>query len=95
MKNIFLSVIVSALMLSSVGTVYAAEPELNVSSRRHPNIASAQVLSRQAYYKIVRAQRANRNDLGGHAQRAKELLVQVNEELKLSAGAANQNRRRR
>jgi len=94
MKKIFLSVIVSALMLSSVSAVYAEEPALNVSSRRHPNIASAQVLSRQAYYRIVRAQRANGNNMEGHAQRAKELLVQVNEELKLAAGAANQNSRR-
>ena len=65
---------------------------LNVSPKLHPNIAAAQKLSRQAYNKIVAAQKANEYDLEGHAQRAKELLDQVNEELKLAAEAANKNK---
>lgn len=42
------------------------------------------VLSRLAYDKISRAQRANRSDVEGHAQHAKVLLDQINDELKLS-----------
>src|ERR1039457_910060 len=91
MKHIMLSIIVSALVLSGVAT-YAEEPVLNVSPKLHPNIAAAQRLSRQAYNKIVAAQKANEYDLEGHAQKAKELLDQVNEELKLAAEAANKNK---
>jgi hypothetical protein len=91
MKHIILSIIVSALVLSGVAT-YAEEPVLNVSPKLHPNIAAAQRLSRQAYNKIVAAQKANEYDLEGHAQKAKELLDQVNEELKLAAEAANKNK---
>ena len=67
---------------------------LNVSPKLHPNIAAAQRLSRQAYNKIVAAQKANEYDMEGHAQKAKELLDQVNEELKLAAEAANKHKGR-
>jgi hypothetical protein len=93
MKKIILSVILGALMLS-VSAAYAEEPALNVNPKIHPNIAAAQRLSRQAYDKIDKAQRANQYDMEGHAQKAKELLDQVNEELKLAAQAANKNGRR-
>jgi hypothetical protein len=91
MRRIILSIIVSAVMLSGI-TVYAGEPVINVSPKLHPNIAAAQRLSRQAYNKIVEAQKANEYDMEGHAQKAKELLDQVNEELKLAAGAVNKNK---
>jgi hypothetical protein len=39
MRKIILSVILGALMLSSVSVVSAEEPLLNVSPRRHPDIA--------------------------------------------------------
>jgi len=93
MRKIILSVILGALMLSSVGAAYAEVPEMNVNPRRHPDIAAAQRLSRQAHGKISRAQKANRYDMEGHAQKAKELLDQANEELKLAAQAANRNGR--
>ena len=93
MRKIILSVILGALMLSSVGAAYAEVPELNVNPRRHPDIAAAQRLSRQAHGKISRAQKANRYDMEGHAQKAKELLDQANEELNLAAQAANRNGR--
>lgn len=66
-----------------------AQPERNVSKGRHPNIAAAQRLSQQAYERILDAQKANEWDMGGHAQKAKELLDEVNRELKLAAEAAN------
>jgi len=51
----------------------------------------AQRLSQQAWEKIAAAQQANEWDMQGHAAKAKELLDQVNQELKLSAEAANKN----
>ncbi len=87
-----LSVAVGALLLTST-VAFAARPVRNVSPARHPNIAAAQRLATQSYDKIVAAQKANEWDMGGHAQKAKELLEQVNEELKLAAQAANENKK--
>ena len=55
-------------------------------------MSGSQRLVRQAFEKINAAQRANEWDLGGHAQKAKELLDEVNVELKEAAVAANQNK---
>ncbi|MGI9245595.1 MAG: hypothetical protein ACR2I8_02665 [Steroidobacteraceae bacterium] len=77
----------------SLGVVAAAamaqEPVENVSPVIHPNIAAAQALVDQAYNSVVEAQAANNMYLGGHAERAKELLRQATEELKLAAETAN------
>jgi len=67
----------------------AQRPAKDVSPARHPNLAAAQRLSRQAYEKIVAAQEANEWDLQGHAQKAKNLLDEVNNELKQAAEASN------
>jgi hypothetical protein len=80
--------VVSAL---SAGAALAQRPEQTVSTVRHPNLSAAQRFSQQAWDKIVAAQGANEWDLGGHAQRAKDLLEQVNSELKLAAQASNTN----
>ena len=72
------------------GLAVAQKPVDNVSAKKHPNLA-AQRMSTQAYEKIVAAQQANEWDMQGHAQKAKELLEQVNSELKLAAEAANKN----
>jgi hypothetical protein len=91
MRNKIVLITACALMLSGI-SAFAEEPVLNVSPKLHPNIAAAQKLSRQAYNKIIAAQKANEYDMEGHAQKAKELLDQVNEELKLAAEAANKNK---
>jgi hypothetical protein len=65
------------------------EPVLNVSPERHGNLAAAQRAVRDAYDRLSDAQAANNNRLGGHAARAKELLRQANEEIKLAAETAN------
>jgi hypothetical protein len=70
-------------------TAIAAPPADNVSAHRHPNLAAAQRLSTQAYERISAAQAANEWDMDGHAAKAKELLDQVNRELKAAAEAAN------
>jgi hypothetical protein len=71
------------------GLAVAQRPKENVSRGRHPNLAAAQRLSEQAWQKIVAAQEANEWDMQGHAQKAKNLLDEVNKELKQAAEAAN------
>jgi len=80
-------------LLALAGVAVAQKPAQNVSGARHPNIAAAQRLSAQAYQKIVAAQQANEWDMQGHAQKAKELLDQANNELKQAAQAANRNKK--
>ena len=67
----------------------AQEPVQNVSSKLHPNLAKAQQLAAEANRYITTAQKDNRYDMHGHASKARQLLVQVNEELKLAAEDAN------
>jgi len=86
--RVFTSVLGCLLVLGGIAT--AQRPKKDVSAARHPNLAAAQRLSRQAWDKILEAQKANEWDMQGHAQKAKELLDQVNNELKLAAEAANQ-----
>ena len=73
------------------GFAVAQKPVDNVSGKKHANLAAAQRLSTQAYEKVTAAQQANEWDMNGHAAKAKELLEQVNNELKLAAEAANKN----
>ena len=75
------------------GVAVAQRPKDNIAPGRHPNLAAAQRLSRQAWEKIVAAQEANEWDLQGHAQKAKNLLDQVNNELKEAAEASNRRGR--
>lgn len=89
-RTLIAAIFSAALLISCVAA--AEEPVLNVSPKIHPNLAAAQRLSRQAFQKIVAAQKSNEYDMDGHAQKAKELLDQVNEELKLAAQAANKHR---
>lgn len=90
MKTRVVSALTGALL--TIGAVALAQPKRNVSAAAHPNIAAAQRLSQQAYNKIVAAQQANEWDMQGHAQKAKELLDQVNNELRQAATAANKNK---
>jgi hypothetical protein len=75
-----------------VGGVLFAQPKQNVAAGRHPNLAAAQRFSHQAYEKVTAAQEANEWDMQGHAKKAKELLDEVNRELKMAAESANKNK---
>jgi hypothetical protein len=79
----------SALLIASAAIATAQEPVQNIDPQRHGNLAAAQGLVTGAFDKISEAQYANHDALGGHAARAKELLRQANEEIKLAAVAAN------
>lgn len=87
MKTRFLGAVLGTVLLA--GGFAIAQPRKNISAARHPNLAAAQRLSQQAWEKVAAAQEANEWDLGGHAKKAKELLDEVNKELKLAAEAAN------
>ena len=87
------AVLVTAII--GVGTAIAQAPKENVSKGLHPNLARAQRQSQAAYESIVAAQGANEYDLGGHAQKAKQLLEEVNNELKLAAEQSNANKRKK
>jgi len=91
LKNRFLTPIVGSLLIIGGIAIAQPPPKRNVSPARHPNLAAAQRLSQNAYEKIIAAQQANEWDMQGHAQKAKELLEQVNNQLKLAAEAANKN----
>ena len=89
-KTRFIGAVLGTAFLAG-GLAIAQPPKKNVSAGRHPNLAAAQDLSQRAYNRIIQAQQANEWDMQGHAQKAKELLDQVNKELKQAAEAANKN----
>jgi hypothetical protein len=90
-KTRILLSLLCVLLLAAM--VAIAQPERDISARRHPNLAAAQRFSQQAFEKIVEAQRANEWDMNGHAQKAKNLLEEANRELREAATAANRNPR--
>lgn len=83
-KTVLALTLVAAPALAAVRV-----PVQNVDSSRHGNLAAAQALVRQAYDRVGIAQSDNDDKLGGHAMRAKDLLVQANDEIKLAADAAD------
>lgn len=90
MKKVVLIILLNLLILAGT-TALATRPTRNVSAVKHPNIAAAQKYVQKAFDLTVAAQKANEFDLGGHAQKAKDLLAQASAELKLAAEASNQN----
>jgi len=87
-KSLLMSTILSAgLFCGSV--ILAQDPVQNIDPQRHPNLAKAQRLVAEANENIKSAQVNNQYDMHGHAQRARDLLVKVNEELKAAALDAN------
>ena len=71
------------------GVTVAQAPVVDINPKIHPNLAEAQRLVVQANRYIDRAQKANRGDMKGHAERARQFLAQANQELKAAAEAAN------
>lgn len=84
---------VFGVLLFVGSTSFAQGPAQDISPQRHPNLASAQRLIREAYEKISTAQRDNHLDMRGHAEKAKSLLEQASNELKLAAEEANRKGR--
>ena len=85
--------LISAVAVLALATIASAEhPAHNISAGRHPNLSEAQRLCQGAFEKIVMAQKVNEFDMGGHAQKAKDLLEQASNELKQAAETANEHR---
>jgi hypothetical protein len=74
-----------AIALIFIGVTFAQHPEMNIDPARHPNLAAAQHHIGEAMEKVREAQKANKDELGGHAERALELLSQADHELKEGA----------
>jgi hypothetical protein len=91
-RNVILSTTLAAV-LACAGIVVAQRPGVDIG-RRHANLEEAQRLIQQAYGKIEDAQGANHGHLGGHAEKAKQLLNEASRELKEAAEYANQRERR-
>jgi hypothetical protein len=74
------------------GILMAQVPAQNIDPHRHPNLSNAQHHIREAFDEVIRAQQANDWDMQGHAQHARDLMIQASSELKAAAEAANQHR---
>jgi hypothetical protein len=88
-KNKLIVAVALFTVLSCAAVVFAQAPVVNIDRRRHGNLAAAQEYIVQAYQRMDKAQAANEDQLGGHAQRAKELLTQADVEIRLAANTAN------
>jgi hypothetical protein len=85
------SIFALAALLAIGAASLAQEPTGNISAERHPNLAAAQRMIRNAYDKITAAQHANDWDMQGHAKKAQQLLKEASTELQ--AAAQDDNRR--
>lgn len=90
-KNLVLSMALCFAFAPS-SLMFAQQPVQNIDPQRHPVLASAQSSIARAYQKIESAQQNNQDRLGGHAERAKQLLAEASHELKEAARYANHHR---
>ncbi len=87
-RNLLVSTILGAAFFCG-GATLAQEPVQDINPQAHPNIALAQKHVVEANNYIKLAQKDNGYDMRGHAEKARQLLVEVNHELKLAAMAAD------
>lgn len=67
--------------------IAAQEPVVDINKRVHPNLATAQELIVKANRYIATAQKDNRYDMRGHAEKARQLLLEADQELRAAAMA--------
>jgi len=87
-KTLIVGAALCTALVCSGATVLQA-PVVDIDHHKHSNLANAQKSIVDAYRSIEKAQQANEERLGGHAQKAKDLLTQADAELKLAANVAN------
>lgn len=85
----------TASILAFCMVIAAQEPTVDIDKRVHPNLAAAQQHIVEANRFIATAQKDNRYDMKGHAEKAREFLKQADQELKAAAEAANAAGKRR
>ncbi|MBA3913711.1 MAG: hypothetical protein H0X25_07610 [Acidobacteriales bacterium] len=88
LRNRVLGVILGGTLLCG-SFLFGQEPVQDIDKRVHPNLAAAQMHVVEANREIVVAQKDNNNDMRSHAEKARALLAQANQELKLAVQAAN------
>ena len=87
LRNIVLSSALGGVLICG-GVVLAQEPRPNITDK-YPSLLDAQRHIQQAYEKIDMAQQAHHGELGGHGEKAKQLLAEANRELKEAAEYLN------
>jgi hypothetical protein len=87
--NKLMLTVLSGTALFCSGALFAQRPATNIDPNKHDHLAAAQHFIPQAYDKAVEAQKANKDELGGHAEKAKDHLVAADQELKLAAEYAD------
>jgi len=88
-RNKLLVGVLSRTALICCSALFAQRPVTNIDPNKHPNLAEAQHFIQQAFDKAGEAQKANKDELGGHAEKAKDHLVAADQELKLAAEYAD------
>ena len=76
---------VIVLGLFFLGATLAQKPVPNIDPSKNANLAAAQHHVIEAYEKTEEAQKAWKDQLGGHAEKAMQLLSEANRELKEAA----------
>jgi hypothetical protein len=67
----------------------AQAPIQNIDKKLHPNLADAQDHLIAATNSVSVAQRDNKYDMQGHAEKARQHIMQASQELKYAAESAN------
>jgi hypothetical protein len=87
-KNILVSCIFCAGLICG-GVLFAQRPVENIDPSKHSNLAAAQKHLIEAWNATDAAQKANKDELGDHAEKAKEHMQAADAELKAAAEYAN------
>ncbi|HUN61269.1 MAG TPA: hypothetical protein VMU53_04750 [Candidatus Sulfotelmatobacter sp.] len=87
-KHILVSCIFCAGLICG-GVLFAQRPVENIDPGKHSNLAAAQKHLIEAWNATDQAQRANKDELGGHADKAKEHMQAADAELKAAAEYAD------
>jgi hypothetical protein len=90
-KSLLLRFAASTALLCG-GAMFAQAPVVNIDSHTHPNLAGAQSRIVEAYRLIDKAQSENHDQLGGHGEKAKDLLARADAELRAAATVSNEER---
>jgi hypothetical protein len=89
MKKQILLVCIFCVGLICGGVLFAQRPMENIDPNKHSNLAAAQKHLVEAWNNADEAQKANKDELGGHAEKAKEHIQAADAELKAAAEYAD------
>jgi hypothetical protein len=74
------------------GALFAQRPVENIDSKQHPHLAAAQHHIKEAFDATEASEKYYKNGLGGHGDKAKQHLVEADQELKLAAEFADHHK---